>query len=458
MERYGITVNIKNKPVLDDSFMPIAIFNKEFLKTATEPITICVEGLNGTVARIDTFVHLTDNMAEADKYYINRLTKALLWMKGGYRILVSGDKALYEYLKDAFAPGGVQEFDYYHNTQLFGRKVEVIYTDNPPEEKYYPKEMGGHLNGCRIGFDAGGSDRKVCAVKDGVTVFEEEVVWLPKINPDSQYHYDGIVSAFKSAAEHLPTVDAVGISAAGTYIDNKTMAASLFLAVPEDEFDSRVRNIFIDSITKTFGDIPFEVINDGDVSAIAGMMSIGETNVLGISMGTSEAGGFVDDKGRVTGWFNELAFMPVDCQENACRDEWSGDIGCGVKYFSQDAVIKLAPKVGITLDSNLSPAEKLKTVQKLMENDDERAKKIYLTIGTYLGHTLNYYYQLYHMKHVLLLGRVMSGKGGDIILEEAKRVLVDEYPDVAAKIIPSLPDEKFRRLGQSNAAASLPMI
>ena len=31
------------------------------------------------------------------------------------------------------------------------------------------------------------------------------------------------------------------------------------------------------------------------------------------------------------------------------EDEWSGDIGCGVKYFSQDGVIKLAPRAGIEL-------------------------------------------------------------------------------------------------------------
>ena len=62
------------------------------------------------------------------------------------------------------------------------------------------------------------------------------------------------------------------------------------------------------------------------------------------------------------------------------------------------------------------------------------------------------------MKHVLLLGRVMSGKGGDRVLAEAKRVLREEYPDVAKKIYPSLPDERFRRVGQSAAAASLPAL
>ena len=227
---------------------------------------------------------------------------------------------------------------------------------------------------------------------------------------------------------------------------------------PKPLFDEKVRDIYIRAITDCFGDIPFEVVNDGDVTALSGMMSLGEANVLGIAMGTSEAGGFVDREGRITGWQNELAFVPVDCQKDAEIDEWSLDRGVGAKYFSQDAVIRLAPRAGILLREDLSPAEKLKEVQRRLAEGDGAAEKIYLTIGSYLGHTLAFYYELYRMKHVLLLGRVMSGKGGDIILTEAKRVLADEYPEVARAIRPSLPDEKFRRLGQSVAAASLPIL
>ena len=53
---------------------------------------------------------------------------------------------------------------------------------------------------------------------------------------------------------------------------------------------------------------------------------------------------------------------------------------------------------------------------------------------------------------------VMSGKGGDLVLATCQKVLRDEYPDVYDKILPALPDEKFRRLGQSATAAGLPAI
>ena len=187
-------------------------------------------------------------------------------------------------------------------------------------------------------------------------------------------------------------------------------------------------------------------------------MDLGDNNVLGIAMGTSEAGGYVDGVGNITGWLNELAFVPCDYNKDAMVDEWSGDYGCGVKYFSQDAVIKLAPAAGIELDESLSPAEKLKVVQGLMAKGDARAAKIYDTIGVYFGYTIAYYSLFYDIKHVLIMGRVTSGEGGVILLDRAKEVLAKEFPELNEKIQLHIPDENSRRVGQSVAAASLPEI
>ena len=456
MNRFGISVELKHVPPLDPEFIPLMRFNRAFLETAKKPVGIAVERADGQMASCRTFIHGTPEMAEADHYYINRLVKTILWMKGGFKVYVSGDEGIAEYLRSIYCAGGGQEFDWDYMASVFEHPFEIVLVDDIPAAKDAPKAMGGHLEGCRIGFDAGGSDRKVSAVIDGETVYSEEVVWFPKVNSDPDYHYDGIVAALKSAAGHMPRVDAVGVSSAGVFINDRTMNASLFLQVPKDLYDKKVKDIYIRAITDTFGDVPYSVINDGDVSALAGAMSLEDSSVLGIAMGTSEAVGYVDEKGRITGWLNELAFVPVDAQPDAMRDEWSGDIGCGVKYFSQDGVIKLAPRAGIELDESASPAEKLKAVQKLMAEDDPRAAKVYESIGVYLGHTLAYYYQLYGCRHVLLLGRVMSGKGGDLILATAQKVLNDEYPEAAAGLKAELPDEKFRRVGQSMAAASLP--
>ena len=170
-------------------------------------------------------------------------------------------------------------------------------------------------------------------------------------------------------------------------------------------------------------------------------------------MGTSEAVGYINNNGGLNGWLSELAFVPVDYNKDSMVDEWSGDYGCGVKYFSQDSVIKLAEMGGFKFDEKLSPAEKLKVVQKMMSDGDPLAKQIYEDIGTYLGHTMPFYAMFYGIKHVLLLGRVTSGLGGNIIMERANKILEEEYPELKFRI--EMPDEKNRRVGQSIAAASL---
>lgn len=456
MNFLGIEIPVKNMPELDSAFIPLYAFNRAFLKTARKEVAIALERANGEMASYHTFIHGTAQMEAADRWYMDRLVKFLLWIKGGFRIYVSGDEGIYQYLKDIYSPGGKQDFDQAFLADVYGRPFEVVYVDKVPESLDHPQSLGGNWDGCRIGFDAGGSDRKVSAVIDGQTVYSEEVVWFPKEAENPQYQYDGIVSAFRAAASHMPRVDAVGVSSAGIFINNQAAVASIFLKVPKDQFEARCKNMYLDAVHDTFGDIPVNVINDGDVTALAGAVSLGQTNVLGIAMGTCEAGGFVDADGCITGWLNEVTFAPVDANPNAMFDDWSRDTGVGTHYFSQDAVIKLAPAAGITLEPSLSPAQKLKAVQALMEEGHHGAAAIYRSIGTYLAHSLVLYYDFYHYKYVLLLGRVMSGKGGDLIVQQCRHVLEDEYPEIMEKICIALPDERFRRVGQSAAAASLP--
>ena len=463
MKHLGIEVPVKNVPELDPGFLPLGKFCTAFLKDAKKPLDIAVERAGGEVAVYKTFIHGTPDMAEADIYYVDRIIKMLLWMKGGFKVYLSGDQAVYEAMKATYRVGGARAFDADFMSNVYEKPFEVVYCDQVPAEKSNPQAVGRHLGGCRIGFDAGGSDRKVSAVLDGEPIYSEEVVWFPKTISNPDYHFEGIMAALSTAAAKILEkgghVDAIGVSSAGVYIDNKCMVASLFLKVGKDEFDKKVKNIYTraaEQLSSQLGyHIPVVVANDGDVSALAGAMGLGENGIMGIAMGTSEAVGYVDTEGNICGWLNELAFAPVDGQPDAMEDEWSGDIGCGAKYFSQDGVIKLAPRAGIEL-TGASPAEKLKEVQALMAADDARAKAVYESIGVYLGHTLGLYAMFYDIRHVQMMGRVMSGKGGDIIMETASRVMDEEYPDVAFR--PEAPDEKTRRVGQSAAAASLPEL
>lgn len=461
MKEFSFRKKLKFIPEYDKGFFPMSVGNRAYrlaLKNEESArVVIALERSNGLVSGYKTEIfangHVQDN-----KIYIERLLKTLLWLKGGFRVYFSGPLYIYEYLKSEYRKNGTREFDSEFMERIFGEKFSILLANEKeiPGENEDPKPAGGHLDGCRIGFDAGGSDRKVSAVVDGEVIFSEEVVWHPKLSKDPQYQYDGIMDSMKTAASKMNRVDAIGVSAAGIYIENEVKSASLFVKVPQDLFEKQVRTMFID-IAEEFK-VPIEVANDGDVTALAGAMSLDETGILGIAMGTAEAGGYVDSNGLITGWLNELAFVPIDYSKDAMLDEWAGDLGCGVKYFSQDGIIKLAQNAGITFKDSLSPAEKLKVVQQLMKDGDKRAVKIYESMGYYLGYAAAYYAEFYDMNRLLLMGRVTSGKGGEIIVDCAEQVLISEFPDLSNKIKIALPDEKARRVGQSVAAASLPDI
>ena len=452
------------KAILDPQFKPMSVVLDEYAKAVSAApsksrLTIGVERNKGFVSTYALDIYADGTGHDEENYAVaERIIKTMLWTRGGWKVIIHGSKYIGEKLKADYCAGGEHEFDANFMTRVYEKpfEVEVLCSKcEAPKANEASASIGRHLDGCRIGFDAGGSDRKVSAVIDGESVYSEEVVWFPKITSDPNYHYNGILEAMKTAASHMPRVDAIGVSSAGVYVDNKIMVASLFLKVSDEDFEKMVKTMYID-VAKEIGDVPLEVANDGDVTALAGAMDLNDTNVLGIAMGTSEAGGYVDGNGNITGWLNELAFVPVDFCRDAMVDEWSGDYGCGVKYFSQDGVIKLAPAAGIELDEALSPAEKLKVVQKLMAEGDERAAKIYETIGVYFGYAIAYYAKFYDIKHVLIMGRVTSGEGGTILLAKSNEVLDTEYPELAKKIKLHIPDEKSRRVGQSVAAASLP--
>lgn len=447
-------------PPLEPEFRPAALANRQFRADAAEagvPLILGLERAHGEISRFETVVFPDgDPRAQENLYYVERIVKFLLWAKGGFKVYVGGPRSIGEYLQKLYSPEGERKFDYdFMGEQVYEQNFTVVpcAPEDVPPAKESGKALGRHLNGCRIGFDLGASDRKVSAVVDGEAIYSEEVIWEPRKHSDPSYHYNEVMAALKTAASKMPRVDAIGGSSAGIYIDNRPMVASLFRNVPREKYD-QIHDMFL-RIREELG-VPLEIINDGDVTALAGSMSMDDTGILGIALGSSEATGYVDMNGHILGWLNELAFVPVDYNPSAAVDEWSGDIGCGSQYFSQQCVFRLAPRAGIEIPGGITDAEKLKFVQEKLEAGHEGALKIWECMGIYLGYGLAHYAEFYDIKHVLILGRCTSGRGGDMLLEGAQKVLQTEFPELAKRIHVQLPDEKSRRVGQSIAAASLP--
>lgn len=447
-------------PPLEPEFRPAALANRQFRADtvgAGVPLILGLERAHGEISRFETVVFPEGHPRAAENlYYTERLVKFMLWAKGGFKVYVGGPTSIAEYLQTLYAPDGARKFDYHFMGEQVYEQTFTVVSCKPeevPAAREGGKALGRHLNGCRIGFDLGASDRKVSAVVDGEAIYSEEVIWEPRKNSDPSYHYNEVMTALKTAASKMPRVDAIGGSSAGIYIDNRPMVASLFRGVPAEKYN-QIHDMFL-RIRDELG-VPLEIINDGDVTALAGSMSMGDTGILGIALGSSEAVGYVDMHGHIQNWLSELAFAPVDYNPTAAADEWSGDIGVGSQYFSQQCVFRLAPRAGIEIPGGITDAEKLKHVQKYLEEGHQGALKIWESMGIYLGYALAHYAEFYEIKHVLILGRCTSGRGGDMLLEGAQKVLEGEFPDLAKRIHVQLPDEKTRRVGQSIAAASLP--
>ncbi|MFC1453350.1 ROK family protein, partial [Verrucomicrobiota bacterium] len=412
-------------------------------------LAVAVEREDSLVCRRDIDILAQDGSADAATLrVVDRHVKAMLWAKGGFRLYLAGPEPVCSAVSEAYRHGGAREFDADVMARAYGEPfaVEIVDERDVPLQRESASAIGGHLEGCRIGFDLGASDYKVAAVIDGRAVFSTEIPWNPSVEKNPEYHYRHIMNGLREAASHMPRVDAIGGSAAGIYIENQVKIASLFRAVPEDVFEAGVRPLFL-RVQKEFG-VPLVVINDGDVTALAGAMSLGRNALLGIAMGSSQAAGYLDPRGCIPGYLNELAFAPVDFSATAAVDEWSGDRGVGALYFSQQAVNKLAPAAGIAFPADMPLPERLKEVQARVDSGEEGAEKIFATIGVYLGYALPHYAEYYDFRDVLILGRVTSGRGGEIITDEARAVLSRAFPDLAEKVTVSLPDEKSKRVGQ----------
>ena len=358
-------------------------------------VSIAWEREEGKVFRYDLPVpkRLAPKAAKEVSHVVERIVKFALWAAGGWKLTLSGPDAVVRPVAKAYTKKGLRAFDYDFFSSIYGRPVEasVVPRAKMPDFSEKLQQVKTVADGCRIGFDLGASDFKISALKNGKVVFSKEFPWDPRNQADPEYHYSKLTAGLKEAAASLPRVDAIGGSTAGTLVGQKMGIASLFRAVKEKNPSKFpvAQNMFY-RIEKDWG-VPFAIYNDGDVTALAGMITMGKKGILGVAMGSSEAVGYVDMKGRMTGRISELAFAPVDFNPCAPKDEWSGDYGVGAMAFSQQAVNWLAVKYGFSFPKAMKLPERLKVVQAAIEKGDSRALKVYLEIGRFLAHAIPCY-------------------------------------------------------------------
>jgi len=467
---------------LDPNFAPLILAKKNYLKHVAGTSYF----LEWALPRADGCARyklpvFEENHAyvEASIYLAGVLIQEMIWQRSASALLLSGPSKICEALKKAYSPGGEYEFEASSMPNVCGTpgnpfEVKIVPVAELPDSKDTPQACGKEADGCRLAFDLGKSDIKTVAVQDNQVVYSKETEW-DVTNPDPQYHYDAIMAALKLAKAALPRVDAIGGSATGTVSGaNEATWCDIFPNVPPAVYKEKVVDIFVRMAKDLAGDVPLKVINDGEVTALAAVQKIGKGNVLGISMGSSEGGGYANADGNLMGWINEMCYIKLDMNPEAPTDPWTKGAHRGIShmYLGQRGATKLAAKAGVKVPENYvyphpdmctvkheDHAQCLKLIQKAMTNPEEEpsVKNLYVTVGVYLGYALAQYCEFYEVDHVMILGRVSKGAGGDIMLDTAKKVLNLEFPQYG-HIQFHTADDHFKAVGQCIAAAALPEL
>merc|ERR1712070_895990 len=474
----GLLARPKVVAPLDPNFSPVILGKKKYLAAAAG----CADRLEWALPRADgcgrggipVFPDGHEDV-EASIYLAGVLIQEMMWQRSGSALLLAGPPSVCEAVAADFREGGRYEFEIKSMPNVCGTPdrpftVTVCGAADMPEARDTPQVCGKDANGCRLAFDLGKSDIKVVAVKDNEVVYSKETEW-DVTNPDPQYHYDAIIAAMRLGKDALPQVDAIGGSATGTVSGaNEATWCDIFPNVPPDVYKEKVVDIFVRIAKDLAGDVPLKVINDGEVTALAAVQKIGKGNVMGISLGSSEGGGYANEDGNLMGWINELCYIKLDMNPNAPSDPWTNcHRGISHMYLGQRGATKNAHKICEVPENQRYPhpdmctikhenhAQVLKKIQEAMKENPDKASDLYKTCGVYLGYGLAQYVESYKIDHVMILGRVSKGAGGDLMLATAAEVLKTEFPDLPP-IQFHTADDHFKAVGQCIAAAALPTL
>jgi predicted NBD/HSP70 family sugar kinase len=438
------------KPLkFDPSFISARKALEKFEEAGTSPLSIAISQPRGLIYVYNTKVNPDPIVTYP---FLKRLLLTLVWMVGGSQIQLYGDSKVCDYLISKQKGDPEWDSTALNMEMIFSHPFSIVKVANKPQAHDYHIPLSDDFSGCRIGFDAGGSDRKVSAVKDGQVLYSEEVLWQPKSQKDFKYHYDGVVDSFRRAAKYLPHVDAIGVSTAGVPVDNEMAQCNLFFSLPMDKQINPGRKLYIDVVKNEFPDATLKVANDGDVTAMGGSFYFHKDKVLGLAMGTSLAAGYCINS-SFNGWISELGKVPLNYASDAICHYATHISGAGSEYLSQKGIIRLCEKAGFVTEGTLPI--RLLAIQEEAKKGNPTILEAYDEMGIYLGSALALYSKFLDIRSVLLLGRVMSGVGGEHIVASATAYLKENgYPNMDI----FTPDEKFKRLGQSYLAASLPIL
>lgn len=395
--------------------------------------------------------------------YVRTYVHNRLWAAGARRVVVDCGPDLFAALKSCFDPGG----QYYHQAEMMSRvyrgPFEIVrgpVVDRSDEGSGVPAQ-GDPKRGRHIGVDLGGSDVKVVAMRDGELLHHEKMDWRPRGMMRGRQVLDVVEDMVGRAlsAARLGRIDGIGLSTAGIVVGNRVVVSGIFSGLAAEEFDGWVAPMGA-KLSRAFGGAPTQVAHDGDMTPLWAYVHMGIKRVLGLSLGTGLGAGFVDEHGQVSGMLCEVGKTILDMDAEAPEHIYNKTRGAALHYCSQNAVFRLAEGAGIALDHVDMLAEKLRRVQALVDSGDRSATAVFEAVGRDLAVAVAEFHDYFHMAHVVLVGRVTAGRGGEILLASADAALKRDFPEVADEVRLHVPDSPagidrntFSEFAQAMAAA-----
>lgn len=416
-----------------------------FSKRASHPFSLCLK--RGEEISFPFAMKITPDYEESYSY-VKKALLTMLWMVGGDRLVFDGDKDFCGYLFSRASKDEELQRSFAEMSKIYGKDVRLEFGPVSLMASFPKRKIALSSKGKRIGLDLGGSDIKVTALDEGKAVYTSEFPWDPKSATDCFYHIEHIKKALLEAERRLGGVDAVGISTSGVVAGDKLIYPSLFLSCDEKQKRYCITTIYKDIVASLFPDSSFFLLNDGDASALLSSYLYGADDVLGLSLGTSLASGYIKE-GALCPYLNELSKAPIDFSESAKSHYSLGIRGSASEVLGQKGIVSLTQAKDLFFAGNLP--EKLAQIQDRCKKGEEKAIACFEELGEMLGSAILYWSLFLPFSSVAVFGRVSDGNGGEIMRASALKEITKNGKRIDFIKV----DERFKRLGQSYLAALL---
>ena len=116
-------MKLKVNAKLDPKFTPMSVVCRDMREATKEngqDIIIAVERNKGYTTTYKTRIFKDGTGKDAENYaFVERIVKTLLWVAGGFKIIIAGSDTVAAKIKEAYSYGGARDFDVHFMERVY---------------------------------------------------------------------------------------------------------------------------------------------------------------------------------------------------------------------------------------------------------------------------------------------------------------------------------------------------